>query len=74
MPKLESYTYDTKCRVCGDVKSIFFAHLIHTKPETFFAYMTEKARAPIPDECSCQKDNSKLTLHDLVSFTNPDIS
>lgn len=62
-----NYTYETKCRRCGQFEEWHVGTPEELSFDEFLTYMSEKIMFPISMKCKC---SARITVQDIISFTD----
>lgn len=61
------FTYEMKCRRCGNLSEIWVSNSAQMKFSDFVIAMNEKATFPHSHQCKCS--NGRMLFHDVVSYS-----
>lgn len=64
-----SYTYETKCKRCGNLNEWYAGKKEDFERSAFLSYIFEKSKYPQHSDC---KKCEKKTFQDVVSFFTPE--
>ena len=61
------FTYETKCRRCGNISDNYVSNSEQMNFSDFTTGMSEKSTFPISKQCKCS--NGRMMFHDVISYS-----